>query len=324
MVLDRIKSELTAFADMLRGEDDFLLLTHRRPDGDTVCTAAALCRALRSLGKRAFLCPNPEITGRFMPYYLPYGAPEGYAAKTVVSVDISAPAQFENSQRIYLDSIDYVIDHHRANKLVSHKARLVDDMAPATGEVMFYLIRELGVELDREMAELLYVAVSTDTGCFKYANTTAESHYIAGACIEKGFDLYRVNNEHFEKKSMARSRIERLVYEGLSFRAEGRIASIYITQQMRRDTGATDDDVDEFSSIPRQIEGVDAGITVYEQKDGSMKISLRTTAAVDASEICAVFGGGGHTRAAGCTVYGTVEEAIDQLATEIEKVFDRV
>ena len=189
---------------------------------------------------------------------------------------------------------------------------------------MFYLIEAMGVEIDSEMAELLYIAVATDTGCFKYANTTAETHIIAGKCIEKGFDLAAVNNEHFEKKSMARSRIERLVYEGLSFRAGGRIASIFITQQMRADTGATDDDVDEFSSIPRQIEGVDAGITVYEQKDGSMKISLRTTAAVDASEICAVFGGGGHTRAAGCTVYGTVYEAIDQVAREVERVFARV
>lgn len=324
MVLDRIKSELTAFADMLRREDDFLLLTHRRPDGDTVCTAAALCRALRSLGKRAFLCRNPEITGRFMPYYLPYAAPEDFTPGTVVSVDISAPAQFEESQRIYLDRICYVIDHHRANKLVSSKGRLVDENAPATGEIVFYLINELGAQMDAEMAELIYIAVSTDTGCFKYANTTAETHFIAGACIQRGFDLYAVNNEHFEKKTIARSRIERLVYEGLSFRRNGRIASIFITQKMRAETGATDDDVDEFSSIPRQIEGVDAGITVYEQKDGSMKISLRTTSAVDASEICAVFGGGGHTRAAGCTVYGTVEEAIDRVAKEIEKVFDRI
>ena len=324
MVLDRIKSELPAFAEKLKGEDNFLLLTHRRPDGDTVCTAAALCRALRCLGKRAFLCVNPEVTARFKPYYLPYCAEDGFVPDTVVTVDISAPQQFENSQRIYLDRIDYCIDHHRANKLVSLKSRLVDDKASATGEIMFYLIRELGVELDSEMAELIYIAVSTDTGCFKFANTTAETHMIAAECISKGFNLAAVNTEHFEKKSMARSKIERLVYEGLSFRCGGRIASIYITQEMRAKTCATDDDVDEFSSIPRQIEGVDAGITVYEQKDGSMKISLRTTAAVDASEVCAVFGGGGHTRAAGCTVYGTVEEAIDQVAREIEKVFERV
>lgn len=321
MVLDRIKNELPAFAGALRERDNFLLLTHRRPDGDTVCTAAALCHALRKLGKTAFLCANPEITERFMPYYLELRVPEGYRGDTVVSVDISAPQQFESSQTVFLDSIDFVIDHHRANGLVSRCARLVDDRAPATGEIVFYLISELGAELDSVIAELLYIAVSTDTGCFKYANTTAESHRIAAACIEKGFDLAAVNNEHFEKKSLARSRIERLVYEGLSFRAGGRIASIFITQKMRAETGATDDDVDEFSSIPRQIEGVDAGITVYEQKDGSMKISLRTTAAVDASEICAVFGGGGHTRAAGCTVSGTVEEAIDKVAREIERVF---
>lgn len=324
MVLDRIKSELPAFAEKLKGEDNFLLLTHRRPDGDTVATAAALCRALRCLGKRAFLCVNPEVTERFKPYYLPYVAPVDFEAETIVTVDISAPQQFENSQRVYLDRIDYVIDHHRANKLEASKSRLIDDKASATGEIMFYLIRELGVEFDSEIAEYLYIAVSTDTGCFKYANTTAETHMIAAECISVGFDLAAVNTEHFEKKTMARSKIERLVYEGLSFRANGRIASIYITQAMRVQTGATDDDVDEFSSIPRQIEGVDAGITVYEQKDGSMKISLRTTACVDASEICAVFGGGGHTRAAGCTVYGTVEEAIDQLAREIERVFERV
>ncbi|MBR4941783.1 MAG: hypothetical protein IKZ19_07290, partial [Clostridia bacterium] len=100
MVLDRIKSELPAFAEDFLKEDDFLLLTHRRPDGDTVCTAAALCRALRCLGKRAFLCPNPEITDRFMGYYLPLCAPEGFDAKTVVTVDISAPQQFQDTQRV--------------------------------------------------------------------------------------------------------------------------------------------------------------------------------------------------------------------------------
>ncbi|MBQ5973972.1 MAG: hypothetical protein IJL69_07195, partial [Oscillospiraceae bacterium] len=100
MVIDRIREKLGSFAQKLRERDDFLLLTHRRPDGDTVCSAAALCRALRAAGKTAYLAVNPEITARFAPYHGPLAAPAGFAPKTVVSVDISAPQQFESSQRV--------------------------------------------------------------------------------------------------------------------------------------------------------------------------------------------------------------------------------
>jgi phosphoesterase RecJ-like protein len=125
--------------------------------------------------------------------------------------------------------------------------------------------------------------------------------------------------EFFEKKRLVRFEMERLVYSGLKFYLNGKAASIYISRKMREETGVREDDIDDFSSIPRQIEGVCAGISVYEQQDGSMKVSLRTTSEIDAAGICRKFGGGGHPRAAGCIINADYETAVKLIVDEISQ-----
>lgn len=312
------KANLCSMAQQMKADDQFLILTHRRPDGDTVCSAAALCLALRRLGKRAMICWNPEITDRLKSYLTPYaGLPEDDQAYAVVTVDVASESQLSDPAREYADRIDYIIDHHVANAMAARVAKIDDPTAAATGELIFGLIQAMQLPMDRELATLLYIALATDTSCFLFANTTAQTHEIAASCIREGIDLAALNHEFFEKKRRARIEIERMIYEEMQFFANDRIAAITVTQQMRRETGATEDDLDDLSSLPRKIEGVLAGVSAYEQPDGTTKISVRTNGAVDASAVCAAFGGGGHVGAAGCSLSMMPKDAVEAVCRKI-------
>ncbi|MBR5519728.1 MAG: bifunctional oligoribonuclease/PAP phosphatase NrnA [Clostridia bacterium] len=310
---------LATLAQCMKNDDHFLILTHRRPDGDTVGSAVALCIALRKLGKHAGIYPNPEISDRLARYMRPYLIDSDAVVENVVTVDIPSYGQMEQSSKVYTDRLDYVIDHHLANQMTARKAKFADPGAAAAGEIIYRLIAELDVELDAEIAKYLYISISTDTGCFMYSNTTAETHEIIADCMRTGMDAAALNKEFFESKRRQRVEIECLVYNGLRFYDDGKIATITVTQKMRNDTGATEDDIDDFSSIPRKIEGVLAGISAYEQPDGSTKISVRTSGEVDASLVCAAFGGGGHACASGCSLQEAPQEALDAVIAEVRK-----
>ncbi len=318
MVRKKLEKYLPRFAQSLKLHDNYLILTHRRPDGDTVGSAAALCLALRKIGKTAYLFENTEMPRRLSDYFNPYKAPQDYAYENTISVDIPAYAQMGEAE-IFRGKLDFVIDHHTSNIMSAKKGKLVERSAAATGEIVYYLIKALDVSIDKEIAELLYISISTDTGCFKYSNTTAETHAIASDLISIGVNLEYINSEFFEKKRLARFEMERLVYSDLQFYCDGKIAAIYVSLEMREKTGATEDDIDDFSAIPRQIEGVEAGISLYEQSDGAMKVSLRTTSKVDAAKVCAAFSGGGHPRAGGCTINAGHKEAASLMVKELEK-----
>ena len=157
-------------ARLLLGWDRLLLLTHVRPDGDTVGSAAALCRALRDLGKTAYLLPNPQLTATYAPYAAPYTAPEGFVPDRVVSVDIAALSLLPENARPYGERIDLAIDHHPSQGFFARETCLEADSA-ACGEIVYDIITRL-TPVTPDIALPLYVAVSTDTGCFVYSNTT--------------------------------------------------------------------------------------------------------------------------------------------------------
>ena len=161
-------------AALLRTFDNILILTHVRPDGDTVGCAAALCAGLRSLGKAAFLLPNPELTDTTAPYFRPYEAPEGFTPDKVVSTDIATVGLFPENARPYAERVDLAIDHHPSFESFGRE-NIVRPEAAACGELIYDILSDLG-PITPEMALPLYVAVSTDTGCFAYANTTAKTH----------------------------------------------------------------------------------------------------------------------------------------------------
>ena len=168
-------------AQLLERQDNILILTHRRPDGDTIGCAAGLCAALRLRGKEAYILPNPDVTAVNAVYAAPYWAPEGYEPSFVVSVDIAARSLFFPAAEAYFPRIGLAIDHHPSFEGFG-AAQCVDPSRAACGEIVYEICRELG-EVTAEVALPLYAAVATDTGCFVYANTTANTHMVAAALL---------------------------------------------------------------------------------------------------------------------------------------------
>lgn len=294
-------------AARLRQMDNVLLLTHVRPDGDTIGSAAALCQALRDMGKTAYLLYNPEITDTYAPYAEPYWASEGFVPEHIVSADIAALNLLPDNAAAYASRVELTIDHHGSQGFFAAETCLDADAA-ACGEIIYRVIREL-TAVTPAIALLLYVAISTDTGCFVYANTTADTHRIAAELLETGIDVGPVNKVLFRTKSKTRLAMEARMVADMELYDGDRVVVMSIPLSLRQELNATEADIEELSSLAALVEGTDCGITLRELKPGRVKLSLRTGPRVDACAVCQRLGGGGHTAAAGATVDGTLEDA---------------
>ena len=294
-------------AARLRQVDNVLLLTHVRPDGDTIGSAAALCQALRDMGKTAYLLYNPEITDTYAPYAEPYWASEGFVPEHIVSADIAALNLLPDNAAAYASRVELTIDHHGSQEFFAAETCLDADAA-ACGEIIYRVIREL-TAVTPAIALLLYVAISTDTGCFVYANTTADTHRIAAELLETGIDVGPVNKVLFRTKSKTRLAMEARMVADMELYDGDRVVVMSIPLSLRQELHATEADIEELSSLAALVEGTDCGITLRELKPGRVKLSLRTGPRVDACAVCQRLGGGGHTAAAGATVDGTLEDA---------------
>ena len=243
---------------------------------------------------------NPEATSLFTPYLEGLLSPEGYAPDTVVAVDMAARGLFPDNALKYLEKVDLTIDHHPSQE--------------------YDIVHLLG-GITPEIGEALYVAVSTDCGCFVYSNTTPATHRVAAALMETGFDPYPVNRRHFRTKSFKRLKIEGMLAAGMELRDNGQTALVFLTLDMLREVGAEERDIDDISAFVGQVEGVKNGITLRELRPGECKLSLRTDPGdLNASAVCALLGGGGHAAAAGATIEGTMEQAREAVLAAIETV----
>ena len=309
----------TEAAAWLKARDQYLILTHKRPDGDTIGCAAALCRGLRELGKTAWICPGTGETHLFTPYLQGLLAPEGYEPATVVSVDIAARSLFTKEGEKWLEQgIDLAIDHHPSQEFFA-KETCLDAGRAACGELIYDILHELGA-VTADVAIPLYVAVSTDTGCFQYSNTTAATHRVTAALMETGIDVFPLNKRHFRTKSWARLQVERLLVERMHRYEEGKIAVAPVSLGLMDEAGATEEDMEDIAAFLGQIEGVETSVTIRELKEGGCKLSVRTSGGLNATQVCGLLGGGGHAAAAGCTVSGTLEEAESAILDAIRRV----
>lgn len=292
-------------ADYLRELDNILILTHVRPDGDTIGCAAALCQALRDLGKTAYLLYNPEITATYEPYAAPYWVEDSWKPDSVVAVDIAAPGLLPENARIYEKNINICIDHHPSNSNYAQRLCLDADAA-AAGEILYEIISLL-TPITPAIAMPLYVAISTDTGCFVYSNTTSRTHRIAAELMAH-IDVSQVNKALFRTKSKVRLAMESRMVANMELYDNDRVVVMQIPLSLREEMHATEADIEELSSLAALVEGTDCGITLRELREGVIKISVRSGPRVNATEVCARLGGGGHKAAAGATAEGTMEE----------------
>ena len=293
-------------AGYLEALDNVLLLTHVRPDGDTIGSAAALCRALRDCGQTAYLLPNPEITATYAPYAAPYWAPEGWQAEHIVSVDIADASLLPENAQSYRDRIELAIDHHPSQTFFARNTCLEADSA-ACGEIVYEIIQHL-TALTADIALPLYVAVSTDCGGFQYGNTTARTHRIAAALMDV-VDVAAVNKALFRTKSRVRLAMESRMVADMKLFDHQRVVVMEIPLSLRQEMQATDADIEELSALPALVEGTDCGVTLRELRPDTVKVSVRTGPRVDACALCRILGGGGHHAASGATVEGTLDEA---------------
>ena len=305
-------------AAMLQTMDRVLLLTHVRPDGDTIGSAAALCQALRDMGKTAYLLPNAGTTETYQPYAEGYWGAADFEPDYVVSVDIAALSLLPENAKKYAGRIHLSIDHHPSNEGFAPHLCVLPEMV-ACGEIVYEIVR-LMTPVTQEIALPLYVAVSTDTGCFVYSNTSAHTHRVAAALLETGIAVAGVNKALFRTKSRTRLAMEAWMAEWAEYYDNDRVVIMQIPRSLCLDYKATEADVEELSSLAALVAGTDCGVTLRELEGGRVKISLRTGPRVNATAVCALLGGGGHAAAAGATISGSMKEAKQAVLQAIDMV----
>ena len=306
-------------AAFLSAHDRYAILTHRRPDGDTLGTAALLCRGLRKLGKTAYILENPEVTPKYVELVegLTKSAPE--EGDILVSVDVASPRMLQQNFEHLADKITLRIDHHK-NEEPWTEHELVDPISAACGQIVYWVFLQLGVSLDIPMANALYTAVATDTGCFRYANAQAQTYETAAACARVTPYLRELNHNLFETNSLARLRIQGWMVENARFLYDGKVCLCPIPLEVEERIGVTEDDMENISGFPRSIAGVKIAATLRQENEHKVKISVRVDLDYDAAVICAKLGGGGHRGAAGASLEMSMEDAVKTLIAALPEM----
>lgn len=316
----RQTNNLAEVAEFFKNNDNYAILTHQYPDGDTLGSAFALCGMLQQIGKRAKVLVNGIIPQKFK--YLETGIDKtDFDAEIYVSVDV-ADIKLLGELNIYADRIRLAIDHHETHKAFADIYYVKADSA-SNCENIYALGQELNITFDKNISNALYTGIATDTGCFKYTNTTPTTHIISAKLMEYGCDAYVINKAMFETVSRNKKALEAFVIGNMEYFHNGEVAFAYTTKEILKRFDISEDQVEGISAIPRTIEGVKVGITLREKDEKTFKISLRTNDGINASEICNNFGGGGHMAAAGCAIEGSLQQVKDMILPVVYKYLDK-
>ncbi len=314
-------------AELLRAQDDIEILCHHAPDGDTVGCGFALCRVLQKMGKRAFLTVDDVIPACFG-YLFPCVEKQSFEPKFIVAVDVATIDMLGSPEHVakYKGRIDLCIDHHLTNTDYA-KYTLIETApeAAAAAETLLQVFYAMGAPVDTQVAECIYTGLATDTGCFRYTNTTSRTFRIAADMVDKGIRFEMINKTNFDTRTKTYSALEALALATLNTYFDGKCAMLEITQEMYRLSGSDESESHPLKALPRQVEGALVGVTIKEEKNGIFRASVRTNSPVDACNICKRFGGGGHKRASGCDLPGSsIEEAkkniLESIRVELESI----
>ena len=295
-------------ADWLLDHDRILILTHRRPDGDTVGSSAALCRGLRQLGKQAWILENPELTPLFAPLHEGLTKAQPEEGDLLVAVDVAADNMLPKTWADLKNCIDLRIDHHGSGREYTPMELVEPEMA-SCAELVWEVLLEMGCTIEPEMADAIYVGVATDTGCFRYANTTAHTFDAAADCLACGANVFDWNLKLFETNSLAKLRLQGWVAEHTVLLADGKVATCAIPKDVEEGFGVSEDDLGNLSSFLRTIEGVCMAALLRDVDGENTKVSVRALPGHNAAAVCEQFEGGGHAGAAGCSIRLPLKEA---------------
>ena len=252
---------------------------------------------------------NKEVTPRFAWLHEGLTKPWVEEGDTIVSVDVASPEMLPADFRPLLGKIALRIDHHSSATSFTEQ-ELVDGDSASCAEVVWDVLELMGVKADRALAEAVYVGVSTDTGCFRFSNTTAHTFSVAALCTRAGARIYELNQELFETNTLERLKMQAWIVEHLELLRGGEMAICAIPRAVEEEIGVNEDDMDNISNFPRTVAGVRMAATLRETEDGETKLSVRAVPGCDATVVAVRFGGGGHKGAAGASMKLPLHEAV--------------
>lgn len=317
-----MKIDFNEAARLFRECGNAYILIHQSPDGDCTGSGMAIYQILRYMGKKAKIICSDDIPRRY-DFIMEGYTDEEFEPEFIIASDVADTTLLGEYKDIYGDKVDLCIDHHISNTDYAEKTLVCPD-ASAACEVVFELIKLLGIPVTEQITKCIYTGIATDTGCFKYENATARCHEIV-AELKRTHDVgyAQINREMFEVKSKGRIKIEMAVTDIMEYYLEDRCTMICVTQDILNRWGVDESELEGIAGIPLQTEGVEVGVTIKQRDENSYKISMRSANMVNVSDICASMGGGGHIKAAGCLLHGTLDEVkkriVNAVAEGIEK-----
>lgn len=293
-------------ARYLKKHNNYVILTHTSPDGDTLGSAYALYYALNEIGKAAcVVCP--DVIPQKYDYFARKTDHVSRENATIVAVDVADSKLLGSLEEEFGKCVDLCIDHHISNTCFAQNLYL-DDSAAATAECIYDLIATMRVNINNITAKALYTGLATDTGCFKYSNVTQKTHLIAASLYEFNIDAAEINRLMFDTKSKKLLELEKMVLESAEYHFDDKCIILPVTAEMQAKTGCSGTELEGIAVISRSVDGIKAGVTIKQTDDNEFKVSLRTYPPLDASLICKKLGGGGHKAAAGATVKGDLHQ----------------
>lgn len=304
--------------DLIKSAENIALFCHVNCDGDAVGSVFALKRILEEFGKTVTVFIDTKIPERlkFMPKiydaeYLTVYEDRGF--DLFIALDCGDLQRLGEFAEVFENAENTVsIDHHASNSRFA-KENIVAPDASATGEVIYDLTQMGNFLISKETATLLYGAIASDTGSFQYQNTSSKTHMIASRLIELGADSVLVNKKLFDTLMVNEIKIKGYAMNSFELFEEGKICVVGITKEVMDKIGCLYEDVEGIAGFPRSVEGVEIGLLIKEWKDNLFKISIRTNNYVDATALAGKFGGGGHIRASGCTIEGSISEVKEKI-----------
>ncbi len=308
---------------------DTLVLFHRNPDADAVGSAFAMKKVLSDLGSRALCICESEIPKRLLfltdgeqESVLPASIPEDFNAARIISVDTASPAQMGGLFPLYGDRVDLMIDHHGMGE--PYADHYIRPDAAATGEILFDLVKQLATEglvtITDALCTSLYAAISADTGGFRFSNVTPQTHLRTAELMASGIDCAEINHRLFDAFSLEQLRARGAGISNLQLFADGKIAIITFPYALKVALGLEDQHLDTLVDVARSLEGVRIAISIRQpETEGVFRVSVRSSCEYDVAALCAEFGGGGHKKAAGCTLTATdMDDAIQKIVSQID------
>ena len=315
-------TDISGIIEILKEKNDFVLLSHTNPDGDTVGSVTAFCLMLRRMGKRVRCLCDKEIPERLR-FICGDIYDDDYVisdSEYVISLDVASGAMLGEKLEKYAERVDLRIDHHAKGSDFA-KLNYVEPGASSCGEIVFDICAAMELT-DPDTASAIYAAISSDTGCFRYSNTTAKTHMSAAYLISLGAAHSEINEALFDTVTVGELGIYPLFLDNFKSLYGGKVTLVSVSNEEKKKRGMCDTDLDELSSLTRKVNGAYLGI-VLKQVDGSQdkfKVSMRSRRQVDCSVICSELGGGGHVRASGATITAdSLEDAEKILIDTLQK-----